>query len=295
MTLPSLPPSVPALLAGAIDYAGLFPPASLGMAEAVTNYAAYRASADRAALGRFIVPAGRLEECLDEVARAGESGWRFSVTLGADPVGELVRLVEAAAAARTRDHAVDSFEAKVTAPAEVERLARAVGARGRWYAEVAPGEPFVAMLDAIGHHHGRAKLRMGGVTPEAFPEAGVVARFLVALAVRQLPFKATAGLHHPIRGVYRLTYRPDAISGPMYGYLNLFVAIALAQAGAPLSDIEHALVETDPNRLVPGGTPGWPGRPFEADALARIRTQFDGFGSCSFREPIDELPAAVTR
>ncbi|MDX2056851.1 MAG: hypothetical protein SFV24_03550 [Gemmatimonadales bacterium] len=295
MSLATLPPPLPSLLAGAIDYAGLFPPAALGMAEAVANYAAYRESEDRAALGRFIVPAGRLEECLDEVARLGGTGWRFSITLGADPVGELVRLVETASGAQAQGHAVDSFEARVASPAEVERLARAVAGRGQWYGEVAPGEPFVAILDAIGQQGGRAKLRMGGVTPEAFPEAGVVARFLVALAVRRLPFKATAGLHHPVRGTYRLTYRPDAPVGLMYGFLNLLVAIGLAQAGAPVGDVEQALLETNPARLVTADGPGWAGHRFDADALAGIRRQFDGFGSCSFREPMDELPPAISR
>ena len=35
-----------------IDYAGLFPPASCSMAEAVRNYAQYRSGPDRPMLGR---------------------------------------------------------------------------------------------------------------------------------------------------------------------------------------------------------------------------------------------------
>ena len=50
------------LLAGAIDYAGLFPPAALDMPEAARNYAAYRAGPHAWALGRFIVPSARLNE-----------------------------------------------------------------------------------------------------------------------------------------------------------------------------------------------------------------------------------------
>ncbi len=44
------------LLSGLIDYAGLFPPAAVSMADAVANYAAYRTSADAWALGRFVLP-----------------------------------------------------------------------------------------------------------------------------------------------------------------------------------------------------------------------------------------------
>ena len=86
------------LLAGSIDYAGLFPPAALDMAAAVRNYAAYRATPDAWALGRFVVPAARLAELEGEVEsvapRAPAEPWRLSVLLGGDPAGELERLGE---------------------------------------------------------------------------------------------------------------------------------------------------------------------------------------------------------
>ena len=44
-----------------------------------------------------------------------------------------------------------------------------------------------------------AKLRTGGLTPEAIPQPEVLADFLCAAAARRMAFKATAGLHHPIR------------------------------------------------------------------------------------------------
>ena len=43
------------LLAGLIDYAGLYPPASLDMPSAVGNYLTYRRGPHAAALGRFVV------------------------------------------------------------------------------------------------------------------------------------------------------------------------------------------------------------------------------------------------
>ena len=49
-------------MAGLTDYAGLFPPAELGMREAVRNYAEYLNGPDSACLGRFIVPADRIDE-----------------------------------------------------------------------------------------------------------------------------------------------------------------------------------------------------------------------------------------
>ncbi len=72
------------LLAGLIDYAGLFPPAALPMADAVARYARYRQGAHAWALGRFIVPAARLEEfarTLDAVEStvSAEAPWPVSV------------------------------------------------------------------------------------------------------------------------------------------------------------------------------------------------------------------------
>ena len=45
--------SVRLLLAGTIDYAGLFPPSAVSMTEAIINYATYRNSDYREFLGRF--------------------------------------------------------------------------------------------------------------------------------------------------------------------------------------------------------------------------------------------------
>src|SRR5262245_33954247 len=50
------------LLEGVIDYAGLFPPAKLPLDAALRNYARYRRQAESWMLGRFVLPAARLEE-----------------------------------------------------------------------------------------------------------------------------------------------------------------------------------------------------------------------------------------
>ena len=42
--VPAASSALRTLVAGVVDYAGLFPPASLGMRDAVANYADYRAS-----------------------------------------------------------------------------------------------------------------------------------------------------------------------------------------------------------------------------------------------------------
>ena len=52
--------AIDALLDELIDYAGLFPPAALDMSPAVDAFARHRAGPLAEALGRFVVPVGRL-------------------------------------------------------------------------------------------------------------------------------------------------------------------------------------------------------------------------------------------
>ena len=77
--------SVKALLAGAIDYAGLFPPSQLSMEEAVLNFAKYRQTAESWMLGRFVCPVSALDEfslAADPFLPrdAGAVSWRLAVT-----------------------------------------------------------------------------------------------------------------------------------------------------------------------------------------------------------------------
>src|SRR6185436_20330669 len=85
------------LLEHLIDYAGLFPPAELAMTEAVRNYAAYRRSEHNWMLGKFIVPASRLEEfeqaATEHWPRDGEDGiWKLSVLGGSNLEADITQV-----------------------------------------------------------------------------------------------------------------------------------------------------------------------------------------------------------
>ena len=94
------------LLAGIIDYAGLFPPASLGMAPAVEEYARQRAAAEAWMLGRFVLPVGRLDELEEHAASLWRSGgaapWRLSVLAPGDLAPARRRIAPEALSVNTR-------------------------------------------------------------------------------------------------------------------------------------------------------------------------------------------------
>jgi hypothetical protein len=69
-----------ALLAGVIDYAGMFPPAKLPLDQAIRNYARYHSGPDAWMLGRFICPAGRLTELLPFLGELFKSGPRVRIS-----------------------------------------------------------------------------------------------------------------------------------------------------------------------------------------------------------------------
>ncbi|MBL8999112.1 MAG: hypothetical protein JNL44_17675, partial [Gemmatimonadetes bacterium] len=102
-------------------------------------------------------------------------------------------------------------------------------------------------VTALSGNTAGAKIRTGGVVGNAFPTAEEVSEFMHACAAADVPFKATAGLHHPIRASHPLTYEPGSASCVMHGFLNLFVAAALARSIRPDQSLTRMILsEEDP-------------------------------------------------
>jgi hypothetical protein len=281
-----------ALLDHVVDYAGLFPPASLDVPVAVRNYAAYRAGADRWMLGRFVAGVARLPELRATIRsiKPVERVWPLTVVAPDAPA--------ATAVLRGPDDAllaVESVEVRARVPADIALVGRASDRKREVYVEVALDDSLDAMLDAIAVAKLRAKVRTGGVTPEAFPSAAALVRFMRGCLDRDLPFKATAGLHHPLRGSYRLTYDGRAPQGEMFGFLNVFLAATLMRAGLGDDDARTLLEESDPATIaIDDQSIGWRAHTVDVAAITAARAGLaTSFGSCSFREPVDELPFPV--
>jgi hypothetical protein len=281
-----------ALLDGLIDYAGLFPPARLPMGEAVAGYRAASEGAHAWLLDRFVCPASRTGEL--HAAPAGDDGaWPVAVVVDGTDLGDVSGLAGALSrvvAAFDGTHRVDTVEVRVPVEQNAADAARSiealsgiardagVPASARCFVEIQLGDATDQLLDALAGDGLAAKVRCGGASPAPPPAA--LARFVTGCAARDLSWKATAGLHHPFRHV-------DPASGDaQHGFLNLLAASGLAAAGAEGADVAAALADDDVAAftLDEAGL-GWRGHTIGAEA----RRRFDGYGSCSFDEPVEDL------
>jgi hypothetical protein len=296
----TVPGALAALGAGVVDHAGLFPPAALDMATAVADHAAYRAADDAWLLGRFVVPVARLDEWRAAMAvlpdHAARDGWRLSALLGADPAADcdVVRAFNAEAPWGAQ---VDVLEGKAATPDAIAALARMVPAGVTCYVELPHRDDPRDLVRALRTARLRAKLRTGGIVADAFPTPGEIVRFLRRCHDAGVACKATAGLHHPLRGEYRLTYADDAARAPMYGWVNVVAAAAALADGHDDAVAERLLLVSDPDALtVDDEALTLAGVTIGRESLAAVRASgLIAFGSCSFREPVDELQAIVAR
>ena len=242
-----------ALLSGLIDHAALFPPASLPMEAAVEVDRRARGTPQAWMLHRFLVPASRLAEL--------PQGFE-------PPLGVIVDV-----------DALPPLSAQVgVVEARLDRAGATEGIDTPVFLEIQPGDD--ALLDAVRERGAGAKVRCGGPTPDMFPSPAELAHFICGCRDRGMRFKATAGLHHPIR------------DGVVHGFLNLLAAAVLAHAeGAGPRDLVPVLLEqdgaafgvTDEAFTVRGDALG-------AEAVESARAElFVGYGSCSFSEPVEDL------
>ena len=284
--------AIRALMSGMIDYAGLFPPATLDMRPVVRNYADYISGDDSWALGGLVVPAARLTEftevfnevCCDE----REKAWLLNVLGSDDPADNVTRLSGFMQGAAL----IDAIELKASTPQDAERLLTGLPEGLIAYVEFALSQAG-SMLPMLARNGARAKIRMGGLTADAIPDSATVARFLIACADAQVPFKATAGLHHAIRDEYPLTDKADSGQATMHGFVNLFLAAALAWIGKEEDLVFATLEEDSPKEFrFSEDSVSWHKNALTAGQIGTMRRDFGiDFGSCSFLEPIEDVKA----
>lgn len=289
-----------ALLAGLIDDAGVFPPASLDMPGAVAAHRRSRTGRNRVLLGRFVCPAPRLEELWNEWTGAPDDGMgplRVSVLLkpaepwpdGLEPGVAAAAAFAAAGGGRAKIETAETRLPTGTHPAETDlsaavSLVSAVAERVYFEVPLVPG--WEVSIEAIHRLRGGigAKVRCGGQTPGAVPTPRRLAEFVHECHRAGVPFKATAGLHHPFR------HRDPQTGFVQHGFVNLAIAVVAANRDADVATLERILMDDSPAAFaLEDDSLRWRelwATPFD---LAHARELFRSFGSCSVDEPAEDL------
>jgi hypothetical protein len=293
----ALLPSVRAAFGGLIDYAGLFPPARLPLAEAESEYLAARGGPQEWMLGRFIVPAATLTalpetldaalsvivepnaEAFERVARQRESG--VCIEAIEIPLNQSVAPFREQLSSAERLDALGALEADlaVNGLRNVPAFVEIPRAHPWWNA-------LSETMETLGHLKLGAKLRCGGLSAAAFPSVDELAAFIAAAVAAGVPFKATAGLHHPVRHI-------DESTGlTMHGFLNVLAAGALALHVDSATLREIAGEEEMSAFAFESDSFAWRDRRIGVPELETTRRDaFVAYGSCSFAEPVADLTA----
>ena len=311
------------MLSDIIDYAGLFPPADLDLRRSVDNYARYRHDPESWMLARFVLPVSRLDDLtafsnlftepepfqFSVLGTGGDTAAAFLEAFARDL--EAIETFHALHSDRVQAHVMEVPLPNELLDADIPRLARFFQAAERrliaqgtakldLFFEVPLDERTAAItppiLAAMADQNDRQslparstlglKMRTGGAYPEDVPDANHVAFAIAQCRDAGVRFKATAGLHHPVR------HYDDSIETMMHGFLNVFGAAVLADEHDLNPDaIASILREDEPKRFqFTKEAFAWGGLTADPDAIHHVRQHLaTSFGSCSFEEPRDDL------
>ncbi|MBI4425273.1 MAG: hypothetical protein HY554_16205 [Elusimicrobia bacterium] len=298
-----------AVVRGLFDYAGMFPPASLPLEEALRASAAFPRSLRRPDMvaADLVCSVGDLAAL--EPALLAASGWEAGRPLRVCALGPALAGLGAAAPEEQRLAAsraaswggeagaarVASYEVKVPLDALDRRAAQALaavrsgvsGAVERLYLEPeCPGphwpgavERVLAFFDALAPQE-RPGLKVRCSGPAAIdPES--LARVVSGAVDRGLRLKATAGLHHPL---------VEARYGNAVGFLGLVLSVRLRRAYGPgftTLAMAGCMTASDPLQFSFDDGAAWTAFRLAPEQLG-ARAAFT-IGSCSLHEPDEDL------
>lgn len=243
------------LYTGLVDDAGLFPPTSLHMDEALARNQRDLERGDDVLTHRFLCPASRLDRLRGHAFRPRRIGL----------------IVDTPEIPEFGDLPVDFVEIRLADDESLDDLVRRTDLPDgvRLFVEVPPGKKVGDVPDGVG-----LKVRCGGEKADAFPPVEQLAAFIRSCVDADVPFKATAGLHHAVR------HFDPTLGVDRHGFLNLLLAVCEAVEGR---DPAPVLRTTDVGHLV---------RMAEAvpdETAKRARRLLVSYGSCSTGTPVEDL------
>ncbi|MFD6893173.1 hypothetical protein ACFWB0_01320 [Rhodococcus sp. NPDC060086] len=269
------------LLTHLCDDAALFPPGNAPIAEAVPAHAVHT-DADHAPLvGSFVFPAGRLGELAELLERQPYAGeLELSLTV---PAGTAAVAPALAKAATLDSVSVTALEIAVPAEQTVDELFADLD-------EIASAEPELGIFVEVPRDERRseiltrlagtpfsAKFRTGGIVAEAYPDEAELADAIRTVVATDVPFKATAGLHHAVRNT-------DPETGfEQHGFLNILDAVAVALDGGDNAAVANALADRNSAALASRL------KELSDERAAEVRSRFRSYGTCSIADPLTDL------
>ncbi|MFA1551580.1 hypothetical protein [Actinomadura chokoriensis] len=262
---------IPAFALGLCDDAAVFPPGLAPLADAVPAHRAHRAARYAGLVGPLVLPATALD---DLAPLLGGEPLDISITAPDGPPQAAKALVAAAELPVT----VRGLEVAVPPGMRPDEFFRLLGRVDvPVYVEIPRDERRPSMIAAVADRGHRAKFRTGGVKAHFYPTPNELATAIESVVEAHLPFKATAGLHHPVRNT-------DPATGfHQHGFLNLLLATDAALRGCPVPELSAILADRDaPSVASRVSSLG------EARTIA-ARERFLSFGTCSITDPLNEL------
>lgn len=276
--------SLPPLWSGLIDDAAVFPPGDSPLPDAVAAFTTRRDEWYADLVASLVVT----DVAVPDVPREEPVPLSVVVTGGAGAIAGALRLAAKAGhpvagleiALRDLDDLAGNAR-RVAAALDAARGDGLLGEDTAAYVElphVGSTAGWLGAADVVAEAELRLKFRTGGLEPEMFPAAHALARWIDAALDRETPFKCTAGLHHALR-------HTSAEGFEQHGFVNVLLATRAAFDGAGTDEVVAVLEQRDRDALLAT----WQDQ--DAEALARTRRWFTSFGSCSVREPLDDLIA----
>jgi hypothetical protein len=286
-----------AMLEGVIDYAGLFPPARLPVSEGVEEYLGIIQGPDKWIVDRFACPIGKLQDLAVELTEhpeepfvpvaviggnhADHKHWKHGIEHDAAEMARFQAAVEnhaeiQAYEVRLPDHRhLAEYVAELKAFANIDVFAELA-----WAPQMSDSLAVLAEMDFA-----YAKARTGGLEANAFPSGSELGGFIQQCVHLDLGFKLTAGLHHALPTL------DSATGATMHGFLNVLAATSLGLSeDLSKRELEELLNETDPKALTfKRDTLVWRDHKASQGDIENARALFFSFGSCSVREPVQEL------
>ncbi|MEE6166779.1 MULTISPECIES: hypothetical protein [unclassified Mycolicibacterium] len=263
---------------GILCDAAFFPPGSAPAEVAVRSHFAHRQSPQRRYLGPFVAPASSAISVADLSAKASTDPLELTLTFSGDfdALANTILLTNRLEGIRIT--AVDvAIPDHMGVSEALSALSPAIPKSIQTFVEVPRDHRRETMIAALAGNGMSAKLRTGGTIKDAYPSESELAQTIYLAATSNLPFKATAGLHHAVRNT-------DIATGfEQHGFLNMMSAVGAAIDGAGPADLVRILRCRDEEAMSEAISALTP------QQAAGIRHHFLSFGTCSILEPLQDL------